>query len=78
MWEVVEDAEAIYHAARNEVDGAGVVPCLEFPDGVGAREAAFGGGDVDVDVGPFVGGFAILFERLGDGGGVCGEGGERG
>ena len=77
--EVSEDAEAVYDAAGVEVDGAGVVPCLEFPDRVGAGEGAFAGSEVDVDVGPFVGGFAVFFEGFGDGGGVCcGEGVEGG
>ena len=77
--EVSEDAEAVHDAAGVEVDGVAVVPRLEFLDGVGAREAGFAGGGVDVDVGPFVGGFAPFFERFGDGGGVgCGEGVEGG
>ena len=54
-----------------EVNGAGVVPCLEFLDGVGAGESAFAGSDVDVDVGVFVGGFAPFFKCFGDGAGVC-------
>ena len=53
-----------------ELDGAAVVPLLEFPDGVGAGEAARGRGGVDVDAGVFVGGLAGFFEGLGDGGGV--------
>ena len=68
-WELAQDAEPIDDAAGMELDGAAVVPLLEFPDGVGAREAARGRGGVDVDAGVFVGGLAGFFEGLGDGGG---------
>ena len=66
LWEVGEDAEAVEDAAGVELDGAGVVPLLEFSDRVGAGEVA----GVDVDAGVFVGGFAGGFEGLGEGGGV--------
>ena len=69
-WEFAQDAEPIDDAAGMELDGPAVVPFLEFPDSVGAREAARGRGGVDVDAGVFVGRLAGFFEGLGDGGGV--------
>ena len=56
--EVFEDAEAVDDAAGLQLDGAGAVPFLEFPYGVGAGELSSAGGGVDVDAGPFLGGFA--------------------
>lgn len=76
--EGAEDAEAVHDAAGVEVDGADGVPCLQGADCVGAWEVALLGGEVDVDVGVFVGGFAVFFERFGDGGGGGGEGFEGG
>ena len=79
-WELTQDAEPIDDAAGMELDGAAVVPLLEFPDGVGPREAARGRSGVDVNAGVFVGGLAGFFEGLGDGGGGvrCGKGFEGG
>lgn len=73
-----QDAEAVDDAAGVEVDGAGVVPLLQFPDRVRAGEAGLGGGRVDVDPGPLLGRLAGPFEGLGDRGGVCGAGFEGG
>ena len=68
-WEIAQDAEPIDDAAGMELDGATVIPLLEFPDGVGPREAARRRDGVDVNAGVFVGGLAGFFEGLGDGGG---------
>lgn len=76
--EVGEDAEAGDDAAGVEFDGAGVVPLLQFADGVGAGDASGAGGRVDVNARPFLGGLACLFEGLGDGRGVGGTGVEGG
>ncbi len=48
LGEVAEDAEAVDDAGGVQLDGAGVVPLLQLADGVGAGEAAGGGGGVDV------------------------------
>lgn len=76
--EVRKDAEAVDDAAGVEVDGADVVPLLQFLNGVRAGEAALGGGSVDVDSGPLLGRLAGPFEGFGDGGGVCDAGFEGG
>ena len=62
----VQDAEAVYDTAGLELDGADVVQFLQFPDRVCAGEAATGSGHVDVDSGPFFGGFAGFFDGVGD------------
>lgn len=73
-----QDAEAVDDAAGVEVDGADVVPFLQFLDRFRAREAGLGGGRIDVDPGPLLGRLARPFQGLGDGGGVCGAGLEGG
>lgn len=62
LGEGLEDSEAGDYAAGVKVDGAGGVPCLQFPDRVGTGEVSFFGSGVDVDVGVFVSGFAVVFE----------------
>ena len=64
--EVSQDAEAVDDAAGVQFDGARVVPFLELLDRVGAWEAAPGGGGIDIDTRPLLGGLACLFEGFGD------------
>ena len=61
-----QDAEAVYDTAGVEFNGTHVVPFLQSPDRVCTREAATGSCDVDVDSGPRFGGFAGLFNGVGD------------
>ena len=65
LGEVVEDAEAIHHAAWGQFDGSGVVPFLQPSHGVRSWEASASSCDVDVHSRPLFGGLARLFECLG-------------
>ena len=61
-----QDAEAVYDTAGLEFNGTDVVPFLQFPDRVCAWEAAISSRHVNVDSGPRFGGFASLFDGVGD------------
>ena len=66
LWERSQDAEAVYDTAGVEFNGTNVVPFLQFPDRVCTCEAATSSCHVDVDSGPRFGGFAGLFDGIGD------------
>ena len=61
-----QDSEAIHDTAGVEFNGTTVVPFLQFPDRVCAREAATSSYHIDVNSGPRFGGFAGLFNGVGD------------